>query len=76
MGMRVNDVAGAVERAHAAMAYLEQDLNEADSKLGDGDTGSMLARVMDASQRWISPRTTMSARLLFAGDCCRGYHRV
>ncbi len=47
MGMRVNDVAGAVERAHAAMAYLEQDLNEADSKLGDGDTGSMLARVME-----------------------------
>src|ERR1700744_6313627 len=37
----------AVARAHAAMASLEQPLNEADAKLGDGDTGSMLARVFD-----------------------------
>jgi hypothetical protein len=47
MGMQVSDVAAGVERAHRAMAHLEQVLNEADSKLGDGDTGSMLARVID-----------------------------
>jgi dihydroxyacetone kinase len=47
MGMQVADIAGAVRRAHEAMAHLEQVLNEADSKLGDGDTGSMLARVIN-----------------------------
>lgn len=36
----------AVTAAHAGMAELEQELNAADSKLGDGDTGSMLARVL------------------------------
>jgi dihydroxyacetone kinase len=36
----------AVAAAHAGMAELEQELNAADSKLGDGDTGSMLARVL------------------------------
>ncbi len=46
MGFDVNDLAGAVGRAHSAMAELEQVLNQADSKLGDGDTGSMLARVL------------------------------
>ncbi|RDJ22058.1 DAK2 domain-containing protein [Bosea caraganae] len=30
------------------MATLEQELNVADSRLGDGDTGVMLARVIDA----------------------------
>jgi dihydroxyacetone kinase len=36
----------AVAAAHAGMAELEQELNAADSRLGDGDTGSMLARVL------------------------------
>ena len=36
----------AVTAAQAGMAELEQELNAADSKLGDGDTGSMLARVL------------------------------
>jgi dihydroxyacetone kinase len=36
----------AIVAAHAGMAELEQELNAADSKLGDGDTGSMLARVL------------------------------
>ena len=36
----------AVERANAAMPGLEQALNAADSKLGDGDTGGMLARLI------------------------------
>jgi phosphoenolpyruvate---glycerone phosphotransferase subunit DhaL len=40
-------IAGAVSGAKAAMGDLEQVLNEADSKLGDGDTGSMLARLID-----------------------------
>jgi dihydroxyacetone kinase len=39
---------GAVARAKARMATLEQELNVADSRLGDGDTGVMLARVVDA----------------------------
>lgn len=36
----------ATARAHAAMAVLEQELNQADAVLGDGDTGGMLARVI------------------------------
>jgi len=39
-------IADAVARAHVAMATLEQELNAADAKLGDGDTGGMLARVI------------------------------
>lgn len=46
MGICVSDVAGAVQRALQAMADLEQVLNKADSQLGDGDTGSMLARLI------------------------------
>lgn len=38
----------AVARARERMATLEQELNAADSRLGDGDTGVMLARVIDA----------------------------
>ncbi len=37
----------AAVRANAAMADLEQELNAADAKLGDGDTGGMLARVVE-----------------------------
>ena len=44
--MRVADIAGGVDRAHRAMAGLEQELNRADAALGDGDTGGMLARVL------------------------------
>jgi len=36
----------AVHAAQKRMTELEQELNAADSKLGDGDTGSMLARVL------------------------------
>jgi dihydroxyacetone kinase len=36
----------AVRAAHRGIAELEQKLNAADSRLGDGDTGSMLARVI------------------------------
>jgi dihydroxyacetone kinase len=46
-GLTIEAVASAVARAKAAMPGLEQELNEADSRLGDGDTGSMLARVLD-----------------------------
>jgi dihydroxyacetone kinase len=38
----------AADRAAAAMVGLEQPLNAADAVLGDGDTGSMLARVVAA----------------------------
>lgn len=36
----------AVHAAQKRMTELEQELNAADSRLGDGDTGSMLARVL------------------------------
>jgi phosphoenolpyruvate---glycerone phosphotransferase subunit DhaL len=47
MGLDVAALGAGVTRAHAAMGDLERVLNEADAKLGDGDTGSMLARVFD-----------------------------
>ncbi|QRM33981.1 dihydroxyacetone kinase subunit L [Microvirga sp. VF16] len=47
MGWTVDDIARAVARAQERMGGLEQELNEADSRLGDGDTGSMLARVVE-----------------------------
>lgn len=40
-------LATAARRAHAAMGTLEHELNAADGKLGDGDTGGMLARVIE-----------------------------
>lgn len=46
MSVTVATIAGAIARANDAMAGLEQVLNEADAKLGDGDTGGMLARVI------------------------------
>lgn len=45
MSMDIENLKLAVRRADDAMKDLEQVLNEADSKLGDGDTGGMLARV-------------------------------
>lgn len=44
----VRDVKAVVGKAAAAMVGLEQELNAADAKLGDGDTGGMLARVISA----------------------------
>jgi dihydroxyacetone kinase len=46
MGLSPAALRAAVERAAAAMPGLEQGLNAADSKLGDGDTGGMLARLV------------------------------
>ncbi|MDX3926220.1 MAG: DAK2 domain-containing protein [Shinella sp.] len=46
MSITVSSIAAAVARANAAMEPLEQVLNDADAKLGDGDTGGMLARVI------------------------------
>lgn len=42
----VSSIAAAVARADAAMGGLEQVLNDADARVGDGDTGGMLARVI------------------------------
>jgi dihydroxyacetone kinase len=47
MGFRVQEISAAIVSVKARMATLEQDLNAADSQLGDGDTGGMLARVVD-----------------------------
>jgi dihydroxyacetone kinase len=47
-GFDVGAIGAAVMRAKARMTTLEQELNVADSKLGDGDTGVMMARIVDA----------------------------
>lgn len=47
MPIDASAVATGIARARARMTTLEQELNEADAKLGDGDTGGMLARVVD-----------------------------
>ena len=44
----VSDVMAVASKAASAMVHLEQELNDADAKLGDGDTGGMLARVINA----------------------------
>ena len=52
MPITVQTLRGAVTRSHTRMERLEDQLNAADALLGDGDTGSMLARVikkMDAT---------------------------
>jgi dihydroxyacetone kinase-like protein len=41
-----NTLKHAIHASHRGIAELEQQLNAADSRLGDGDTGSMLARVI------------------------------
>lgn len=46
MSVTVASIASTVARANEAMSGLEQVLNDADAKLGDGDTGGMLARVI------------------------------
>ncbi|MFB9949238.1 dihydroxyacetone kinase subunit L [Rhizobium puerariae] len=45
-GITVHTLGQAVKTANARMATLEGELNAADSLLGDGDTGVMLARVL------------------------------
>ncbi|MGK6316607.1 dihydroxyacetone kinase subunit L [Neorhizobium sp. DT-125] len=51
----VTDVKAVVAKAAAAMVELEQELNAADAKLGDGDTGGMLARVISAIEKAAVP---------------------
>jgi len=51
----VKDVKAVVGKAAAAMVGLEQELNAADAKLGDGDTGGMLARVISAIDKAAIP---------------------
>lgn len=49
--MSTIDLAGlavAIGGLQARMSSAEQELNEADARLGDGDTGGMLVRVIDA----------------------------
>ncbi|MBB3149604.1 dihydroxyacetone kinase [Phyllobacterium trifolii] len=46
MQISISSLSAGIARAHLEMASLERVLNEADSKLGDGDTGAMLARLM------------------------------
>ncbi len=46
MTITVQTIASLVARANASIKLHEQDLNAADSRLGDGDTGGMLARVI------------------------------
>ena len=46
MAITQETLATAIDRAHARMASLTDTLNAADAKLGDGDTGTMLARLI------------------------------
>ncbi|AVF03131.1 MAG: dihydroxyacetone kinase subunit DhaL [Devosia indica] len=46
MTITLNTLSTAIARAHAAMSTLTDELNAADAKLGDGDTGTMLARLI------------------------------
>ena len=46
MAMTGADIAEFARRADSSIGPLEQELNAADAKLGDGDTGTMLARVV------------------------------
>jgi len=48
MAMRANDIKKAIDVWAAHSDHLKKTLNKADSALGDGDTGSMLARVIQA----------------------------
>ena len=48
MTMTTNDLAAFLAHANEAVQRQEQRLNAADAKLGDGDTGSMLRRVLSA----------------------------
>jgi dihydroxyacetone kinase len=45
MAITVADIQEAVNRVAARMPTVEAELNAADAKLGDGDTGGMLARM-------------------------------
>lgn len=47
MPITVQTLRDAVARSHERMERLEDQLNAADALLGDGDTGSMLARVLE-----------------------------
>lgn len=47
MGITVRTVAGAVARASRCAAAIEQELNAADGRLGDGDTGVTLRRIFE-----------------------------
>lgn len=51
MGLQVEHIARGVRAAAHAIPDLEQVLNDADAILGDGDTGSMLARVIGSMSR-------------------------
>jgi phosphoenolpyruvate---glycerone phosphotransferase subunit DhaL len=48
MSIRATDVADFIDRVAIAIAANEAMLNEADGRLGDGDTGGMLARFAQA----------------------------
>ena len=47
MPIIIQTLRDAVARSHTRMEQLEDQLNAADALLGDGDTGSMLARVIE-----------------------------
>lgn len=48
MEMNQTHLQGAVDKIVTGLSVIEQELNAADAKLGDGDTGGMLARVVNA----------------------------
>lgn len=65
MSLTPAGLSSAIAAIHAAMGDLEQSLNAADARLGDGDTGTMLARLFDGLAKTdISQSADMGAAFL------------
>ena len=70
MGLTVSDLRRGIERINARSADIERELNAADAKLGDGDTGVMLRRVFEK----LAAANTDGQRDI--GDALRAYAKA
>jgi dihydroxyacetone kinase-like protein len=70
MSLTSENIRDAVSRIMAVLPALELELNQADSKLGDGDTGGMLARVIQAMD------AAVPANGLEVGACLSAYAKA
>ncbi|SDU32894.1 DAK2 domain-containing protein [Stappia sp. ES.058] len=65
MEITAQDISAAIVRIQAGIDPLERRLNEADSHLGDGDTGTMLARLIGVmANQPAEPSVSVGAYLL------------
>ena len=70
MGLTASDLRRGIERINARSADIERELNAADAKLGDGDTGVMLRRVFE---KLAAAHTDVQRDL---GDALRAYAKA